>query len=126
MQLPGLLFRPVTFKPFYQVFKDQVLNGVQIYYTDRDKVNLCNLGVQILYSCYHSPDVKMFRPSADGDSGPSAFDHIAGGDALRLALQRGDTPEQIITSWQAGLAAFREARRPYLLYGDRPKSDAGN
>ena len=45
---------------------------------------------------------------------------------LRVALQTGKTPEDIITSWQAGLAAFREARRPYLLYGDRPKSETGN
>lgn len=126
MQLPGVLFRPVTFKPFYGVFKDQLINGVQIYYTDRDKVNLCNLAVQILYRTYHAPGIKMFRPSANGDSGPEAFDQIAGGDALRTALQGGKTPEDIITSWQPGLAAFREARRPYLLYGDRPKSDAGN
>jgi len=126
LQMPGVLFRPVTFKPFYQVFKDQLINGAQIYYTDRDKVNLCNLAVQILYRTFHSPGVKMFRPSADGDSGPSAFDHIAGSDALRTALQNGSTPDEIITSWQPGLAAFREARRPYLLYGERPTSDAGN
>ena len=126
LALPGLLFRPVTFKPFYGAFKDQVINGSQIYYIDRDKVNLCDLAVQILYKTFHAPDVKMFVPSAGGDSGPIPFDHVAGGDSLRLALQDGQTPEQIITSWQTGLAAFREARRPYLLYGERPKSDAGN
>jgi len=75
---------------------------------------------------YHSPETKMFRPSADGESGPDAFDHIAGGDALRIALQTGKTPEEIITSWQPGLAAFRKARLPYLLYGERPKSETGN
>jgi uncharacterized protein YbbC (DUF1343 family) len=126
MQLPGVHFEPVTFKPFYGVFKDQIINGAQIYYTDRDQVNLCDLAVQILYCMYHSPGTKMFRDSGNGDSGPDAFDHIAGGDALRLALQSGKTPEEIITSWQPGLAAFREARRPYLLYGDRPKSGSGN
>jgi len=126
MQIPGVLFEPVTFKPFYGVFKDQIINGAQIFYTDRDKVNLCNLAVQILYRSFHSPDTKMFRVSAQGDSGPDAFDDIAGGNALRLALENGQTPDEIITSWQPGLAAFREARRPYLLYGDRPKSDAGD
>jgi uncharacterized protein YbbC (DUF1343 family) len=126
MQIPGVLFEPVTFKPFYGAFKDQIINGAQIYYTDRDKVNLCNLAVQILYRMYHSPDTKMFQDSGNGDSGPDAFDHIAGGDALRVALESGKTPEEIITSWQPGLAAFREARRPYLLYGDRPRSETGN
>jgi len=126
MRIPGVYFQPVTFKPFYGAFKDQLINGAQIYYTDRDKVNLCNLAVRILYRTYHSPDTRMFRPSADGASGPDPFDHIAGGDALRIALQTGKTPEEIITSWQPGLAAFRQARRPYLLYGERPKSETGN
>jgi uncharacterized protein YbbC (DUF1343 family) len=126
LQLPGVFFEPVTFKPFYSLFKDQVVNGSQIYYTDRDQVNLCNLAVQILYHMYHAPGTRMFRTSADGDSGPDAFDHIAGTDGLRKALVAGRTPEDIITSWQEGLAAFRAARRPYLLYGDRPKSDTGN
>jgi uncharacterized protein YbbC (DUF1343 family) len=126
MQLPGALFEPVSFKPFYSIFKNEVVNGAQIYYTDRDKANLCNLAVRILYYAYHAPGTKMFRTSDDGDSGPEAFDHIAGGPELRTALQSGKTPEDIITSWQPALAAFREARRPYLLYGDRPKGMAGN
>jgi uncharacterized protein YbbC (DUF1343 family) len=126
MHIPGVYFEPVTFKPFYGAFKDQLINGAQIFYTDRDKVNLCDLAVQILYKMYHSPETKMFRTSANGDSGPDAFDHIAGGDALRTALQNGKTPEEIITSWQPALAAFREARRPYLLYGEKPKSEPGN
>jgi uncharacterized protein YbbC (DUF1343 family) len=123
VQLPGVLFRPTTYKPFYGVFKDQIVHGAQIFYTDRDRVNLCNLAVQILYHLYHEPGIKMFVADASGDAGPNAFDHIAGTDALRLALQSGKTPEDIIASWQPGLTAFREARRPYLLYGERPKSD---
>ena len=126
MRMPGVLFEPVTFKPFYSLFKDQIVSGAQIFYTDRDKVNLCNLAVQILYQMYHSPGTRMFRTSADGDSGPDAFDHVAGTDALRVALQNGDTPEEIIASWQPGLAAFREARRPFLLYGEKPRSGNGN
>ena len=124
LQVPGTLFQPVTFKPFYQVFKGQIINGTQIYFTDRDKVNLCNLAVQILYATYHAPGVKMFQTSADGDSGPAAFDHVAGGADLRIALMNGQTPEQIITSWQPGLAQFRQERLPYLLYGERTKPDA--
>jgi uncharacterized protein YbbC (DUF1343 family) len=124
MQIPGMLFRPVSYKSFYGVWKDQVCNGTQLYYLDRDKVNLCNLAVTILHRSYHAPGVKMFKPVPGGDSGPDAFDKVAGGDALRTALQKGSTPEDIITSWQDGLAAFREARRPYLLYGERPKSDS--
>jgi uncharacterized protein YbbC (DUF1343 family) len=125
LNIPGVLFRPATYKPFYGVFKDQVVHGVQIFYTDRDKVNLCNLAVEILYHTYHEPGIRMFQPDSSGDAGPDAFDKIAGTDDLRLALLGNKTPQEIIVSWQAGLAAFREARRPYLLYGERPKS-SGN
>ena len=126
MHIPGVYFEPVTFKPFYGAFKDQLINGSQIFYTDRDQVNLCNLAVRILYKAFHSPGIKMFRPSADGNSGPDPFDHIAGSSQLRVDLQNGKTPEEIITSWQPGLAGFRKARLPYLLYGERPKSETGN
>jgi uncharacterized protein YbbC (DUF1343 family) len=126
LNLPGVYFEPVTFKPFYSLFKDQAVNGVQLYFTDRDKANLCDTAVHILHYCYHQSGTKMFRPSEDGDSGPDPFDHIAGGSELRVGLQTGSTPEQIIQSWQPALAQFRQARRPYLLYGDRPKGDAGN
>jgi uncharacterized protein YbbC (DUF1343 family) len=125
MKMPGVLFEPITYKPFYSLFRDEVVNGVQIFFTDRDKVNLTNLALQILYRSYHSAGTRMFHASADGDSGPDAFDHIAGNDALRLALQAGKTPEEIIASWQQDLMAFREARRPYLLYGERPR-ETGN
>ena len=126
MKMPGVLFEPVTYKPFYNLFKNEIVNGTQVFYTDRDQVNLCNVAVQILYRCYHASGTRMFRATDDGDSGPDPFDHIAGTDALRLDLQNGKTPEEIIASWQQDLMAFREARRPYLLYGDRPRSEAGN
>jgi uncharacterized protein YbbC (DUF1343 family) len=126
MGLPGTLFRPATWEPFYGVFKNQVINGVQIYYTNRDQVDLCGLAAHILYTVYHKPGVKMFRTDASGDSGPEAFDKIAGGPALRLALQHGQTPEEIIGSWQPGLTAFREERRRFLLYGERPETAPPN
>jgi len=124
MNLPGVLFRPATFQPFYGVFKDQVVHGAELFYIDRDKANLCDLAVQILYRMYHSPGVSMFKADSSGDAGPDAFDKIVGGNGLRTALENGETPDEIISSWQPGLIAFREARRRYLLYGERPKSEA--
>jgi uncharacterized protein YbbC (DUF1343 family) len=126
LNLPGLFFRPTTYQPFYGPFKNRVVHGVQIFYPDPAKANLTNLAVEILYHLYHAPGIDMFERNAAADSGPGPFDKVAGGNALRTALQAGQTPEQIISSWQPGLAAFREARRPYLLYGDRPKSEDDN
>jgi uncharacterized protein YbbC (DUF1343 family) len=124
LAIPGVLFHAASWEPFYGAFKNRLCHGVQIYFTDRDRVNLCNLAVQILYTVYHKPGIRMFRADPTGDSGPDAFDKIAGGDALRLALQNGQTPDQIEASWQPGLAAFREARQRFLLYGEGGKTAA--
>ena len=120
--LPGVLFHPATIQPFYGSFKGQVVHGAEIFYTDRDTTNLCGLAAQILYHVYHQPSVHMFQPDPTGDSGPDAFDKIAGGDALRTALQSGQTAKQIIASWDAGVASFRAARHRFLLYPETPAS----
>jgi len=46
------------------------------------------------------------------------FDRLAGTDQLRLQLEAGLSEDAIRGSWSEGLKAFREARRPYLLYPD--------
>ncbi len=126
MKMPGVYFEPVTYKPFYNLFKNDIVNGVQLFYTDPDKVNLCNVAVQILYRALphlrhaHVPRQRrrQLRPR-------------------RLRPRRRhrrppprppgrQDPEEIIASWQQDLMAFREARRPYLLYGERPRTETNN
>ena len=123
--LPGVLFHPATWQPFYgTVFKNKVCNGVQIFYTDRNRVNLCALAVQILYHVYHKPGIHMFQPDPSGESGPQAFDAIAGGSALRVALESDEKPNQIVDSWQDGLDQFRRERQRYLIYHDGAEEKA--
>ncbi|WP_105190649.1 exo-beta-N-acetylmuramidase NamZ family protein [Pseudoalteromonas sp. T1lg48] len=44
------------------------------------------------------------------------MDKLAGTDALRLAIESGQSEAEIRKSWQAGLDAFKAARQKYLLY----------
>ena len=44
------------------------------------------------------------------------MDKLAGTDKLRLAIEAGQTEQQIKQSWQPGLARFKQQRAPYLLY----------
>ena len=46
------------------------------------------------------------------------MDKLAGTDKLRLAIEQGQSLEQIQQSWQTGLQAFKQQRLPYLLYPD--------
>ena len=44
------------------------------------------------------------------------MDKLAGTDKLRLAIEAGQTEQQIKQSWQADLSTFKRKRAPYLLY----------
>lgn len=46
----------------------------------------------------------------------SFFDLLAGTDSIRRRIERGESAEQIKASWAPDVEAFRERRRPYLLY----------
>ncbi|WP_339726192.1 DUF1343 domain-containing protein [uncultured Paraglaciecola sp.] len=44
------------------------------------------------------------------------MDKLSGTDKLRKAMLAGESLESIESSWQADLVAFKEQRKPYLLY----------
>lgn len=44
------------------------------------------------------------------------MDKLAGTDKLRLAIEAGQSQQQIKQSWQKSLARFKKQRKPYLLY----------
>jgi uncharacterized protein YbbC (DUF1343 family) len=46
----------------------------------------------------------------------STFDHLAGTDRIRQALESATPAADIITAWQPDLQRFRSLRERYLLY----------
>lgn len=46
----------------------------------------------------------------------SHFDRLAGTDAVRLGIERGEGLEELTADWDAQIAAFRGLRAPYLVY----------
>ena len=47
---------------------------------------------------------------------PAFFDKLAGGPGFREAIESSWTEAQIRASWKKGIDAFKEKRKPYLLY----------
>ncbi|MGB8318057.1 MAG: hypothetical protein WCE54_08030, partial [Ignavibacteriaceae bacterium] len=45
-----------------------------------------------------------------------AFDRLCGTPEVRLMLDDGKTPKEIISSWQKDLNKFKKIRSRYLLY----------
>jgi len=115
-QLPGVLFKPVTYKPYYFAFKDQQVNGVQVYFTDARRAPLTAINFCALEALREVAAIDLFAEAARTNKSFAMFDKVNGTDATRAALQAGTPAAQIVASWKPGEEAFRTQRKKYLLY----------
>ena len=115
-QLPGVRFYPITYKPYYFTFSNQVIGGVQIFFTDRAKAPLTAINFYAYEALKKVAGRDLFAESVKAKRSVSMFDKVNGTDASRKALEAGTPAAEIVASWGAGEAAFRKARKQYLLY----------
>ncbi len=111
----GLHFRPLTYKPYYGGQKDTMLGGVQIYITDRNKVNLVNTQLSIIETLHELYPSKNVFALADSNR-IAMFDKVMGTDMVRKKINEGIPVRSIIEEWESGIQQFLNARKKYLLY----------
>jgi len=110
--IPGVRFIGTTFTPSQPgdgKFADTLVAGIRLEVTDRRVYDPTRTAVHLLAA------VQSLQPDRIGWV-PRHFDRLAGGPALREAIQGGRLPDEIVRGWAAGLAAFEQRRTPYLLY----------
>jgi uncharacterized protein YbbC (DUF1343 family) len=113
--LPGVIFRPISFKPFYGKSTGKQLHGVQIHFTDERKVDL--LGMQFLFLQVHHelyPDKNPFE-LADS-SRVRMFDKVMGTDKVRLAFTKGMLYKDIRGWFEEEAGKFQKRSEKYYLY----------
>ena len=111
--LPGVYFRPIEFAPTFSKFAGQPCRGVQVHVTNRDELRPVEVGIHLIAAAHRGyPDRFAFLQN----EGRYFIDLLAGTDELRLRLIDGEPPGEIIHAWEKDAAAFRQRRRPYLLY----------
>jgi uncharacterized protein YbbC (DUF1343 family) len=118
LDLPGVLFRASVFMPTFQKHGGKACGGVQIHVTDRDAFEPVQAGVAIVKTA-HDMYPNAFRwkdPPYEYEYTRNPFDVIAGTTQLREQIERGDSLEAIVDSWQPRLDEFRGVRERYLLY----------
>jgi len=101
--LPGVRFSAASRTPNASKHAGAACQGVLIEVTDRTRVQPMAMAVTMLATVARQFEASM-------------FDRLAGTDHLRLALQAGTPPAEIVASWQPDLDAFRARRAKYLLY----------
>ena len=114
LNLPGVMFRPIYYKPFYAFGKGQDLQGVQVYLTDYRKATLTNIQfyvLQELYSLYPDHDVLAQCTKRHG-----MFDKVCGSKQIRQLFMKRHKWEDVKPYWEKDAEAFKQLAKKYWLY----------
>lgn len=115
LQLPGVMFRPISYKPYYGFGKGTDLNGVEVYVTDFDKAELT------LVQFYVMQELARMYPAHKASAGAAParfgmFDKVCGSKAVRTGFFRRHRVEDIDRLWHKDLPAFEKTKKEYHLY----------
>jgi len=108
LHLPGVRFRPIVFTPWASRHSGRECGGVQVHVTDRNSLRPVSMALHLLAAAR-----RLWRGEWAWEA---HFDRLTGGSAVRLALERGDDPQEIAAAWETFLADFARRRQKYLLY----------
>ncbi|MEW6753675.1 MAG: DUF1343 domain-containing protein [Candidatus Latescibacterota bacterium] len=139
LELPGVRFRPVFFRPTASKHAGLTCQGIQVHLTERQAFQPVRTGFEVLAAArrLHATEFAWLPASDEGGMGRSAaasgrplhrplgrlearprchFDRLAGTDRVRLGLEEGLSVGVLEASWEEDLRAFERRRRPCLLY----------
>jgi uncharacterized protein YbbC (DUF1343 family) len=115
LELTGVLFRPIIYRPFYGRWKDSTLSGVEVHIIDESAAELLPIQFHFL-EVHHRlyPDRNPFARASAGRL--NAFDRAAGTDQVRRhfaeRMQYADIREYL----GKDIAPFRTVSAKYHLY----------
>jgi uncharacterized protein YbbC (DUF1343 family) len=104
------------FSPFRGTSSTNVIQGVEIHFTDPARATLTAVNYFVLDAVKRETGRDLFADAVRRGASFSMFDKVNGTTATRLALQSGRSPAAIVRSWAGDEAEFRRRRAPYLIY----------
>jgi uncharacterized protein YbbC (DUF1343 family) len=118
LELPGVIFRPVRFRPTFQKFAGQSCGGVQLHVLDRETFQPVRCGLTVLAALRELSGERFDwrREPYEFVADRLAIDLLFGSPRERLALESGMAPQTIAQPWEMEEAAFQRRRQPHLLY----------
>ena len=114
LNLPGVYFRPIVYKPFYGRDQGNTLRGVQIHLYDVEQVELMPLQfyfMQVHHELYPSKDIFGSSENRWG-----MFDKVNGSDQLRLEFSKEYLVEPLLEQWRKDAKTFQEESTLFWLY----------
>lgn len=115
LNIPGVRFRPIHYKPYYGSKKDVNLNGVQTYITDFNTIPLTLIQFYVLQECHKLyPNRNVFKMC--DPSRLTMFDKVCGTSLIREAFSKSFTVRSIQGIWNRDVDNFKEKAKHYFLY----------
>ncbi len=114
LDIPGVVFRPVVFKPFYGRDQGKTLHGVQIHFSDYTQAHLMKL--QFWFMQVHKemyPDKDVFEM---GKNRWSMFEKVTGTDQIRKRFSQNYKVSNISDYLSKDVVSFKEKSQNYYLY----------
>lgn len=114
LNIPGVIFRPIHFRPYYTDMKGKSMRGVQVHLTDLQKAPLSIIQFYVLQELFiMHPEHNVFEkapPRLD------MFDKVSGTDQVRKAFGRRFKVEDIMDLWTRDIPGFVSVAQRYFIY----------
>lgn len=116
--LPGVRFRPITFRPMFQKFQGIPCGGAQLHITEPRRFQPVRAGLAILevVLALSGAPFRWRTETYEFVSDRLAIDLLFGSPRERLGLEAGHTAAALARDWEPEEEAFLEKRRKYLIY----------
>jgi uncharacterized protein YbbC (DUF1343 family) len=115
LKLQGVIFRPMTYTPFYRDTTGIQYRGVQVHIVDRQAMNMTHIQMHIIDALMKLfPNYNIFTRARSGSL--NSFDKAVGNAEVRRQFMARDAVEDILAQCERTSAQFAVKRSPYLIY----------
>jgi len=113
--IPGVIFRPLKFKPYYGNAKGKNLGGVQLFITDYSKVNLMSIQFLVMEANNELyPDKNPFKLAKKDRL--DMFDKVCGSKNVREKFSKRMKYDDVKDYLNKDVESFRKLSSKYYLY----------
>jgi len=118
LQLPGVSFIPVFFKPEFSKFTGQVCRGLQVQVQDRLIFRSFAVYYELirLAKQFHPGHFRWQTPPYEFEFDRLPIDMICGSDLIRKTIERNAGYAEIAEQVEREIAGYRECVSPFRLY----------
>ncbi len=115
LRLPGVIFRPIHYKPYFSTLEGKMVHGVQIHFTDVRVAPLTLLQFYIMQEAHRLyPEKNLFEMCDPARL--VMFDKVCGTDIVRREFTRAFLVRDIMALGTSEIPAYRKQASKYFLY----------